>query len=66
MLNSEIDSIDEQNKQITEAIQRHESMSSMSAKEKETLKAKLRSQIEDIRYMTREKEVHIASVAKAL
>jgi len=42
MLNSEIDTIDEQNRHITEAIQRHESMSSMSAKDRETLKGRLR------------------------
>lgn len=66
MLNSEIDTIDEQNRHITEAIQRHERVSSMSAKDKEALKARLRGQIEDIRRLTKEKEAHIAQVAKAL
>ena len=48
MLNSEIDMIEEQNKNIEAEIQRHEELGDMTDKEKEVVRQKLKQQIEDM------------------
>ena len=47
MLNSEIDMIDEQNKNIENEIRKHEELGEMTEKEKENMRIKLNNQIDD-------------------
>jgi hypothetical protein len=47
MLNSEIDMIEEQNRNIETEIRRHEELGEMSEKEKENMRKNLNIQIED-------------------
>jgi len=54
-LNSDIDVIEEQNKQIEAEIRRHEELGQLSEKEKRLLKQKLRQEINDIKFSTQTK-----------
>jgi hypothetical protein len=60
MLNSEIDTIDEQNRKISEAIHRHESLSVLSLREKDAMKKQIKAEIEQTRKQAAAKEAHIA------
>ena len=48
MLNSEIDMIEEQNRNIEHEIQKHEELGGMNEKEKENMRMKLRTDNEDM------------------
>ena len=48
MLNSEIDMIEEQNKNIEAEIQRHEELGDMTDKEKEVVRQKISQQIDEM------------------
>lgn len=61
-LNSDIDVIEEQNKNIEAEIKRHEELGQLSEKEKGGLKQRLRQEIVDIRQATRTKEAQIKEV----
>lgn len=52
MLNSEIDMIEEQNKNIESEIRRHEELGEMTEKEKINMRTNLKNEIEDIQYQT--------------
>jgi coiled-coil domain-containing protein 63/114 len=56
MLNTEIDTIDEQNKIIAGHIKRHEELKRMSLTQKEQMKAGLKSHIAEIKRQMGEKE----------
>ena len=49
MLNSEIDMIEEQNKNIESEIRRHEELGEMTEKEKLNMRKNLNNEIDDIR-----------------
>jgi coiled-coil domain-containing protein 63/114 len=59
MLNSEIDMIEEQNKNIEGEIRRHEQLGEMTEKEKINMRTNLKKEIEDIKQATAEKEDQI-------
>lgn len=56
MLNSEIDMIEEQNKNIESEIKRHEELGEMTEKEKMNMRTNLGHEIEDIKQQTIIKE----------
>jgi hypothetical protein len=56
MLNSEIDMIEEQNKNIEAEIQRHEELGDMTEKEKEVVRQKIKVQIEEMDAQMKEKD----------
>jgi hypothetical protein len=62
MLNSEIDMIEEQNKNIEAEIQRHEDLGAMSDKEKEVVRQKLKVQIEEMDASMIEKDNQIKNI----
>jgi hypothetical protein len=49
MLNSEIDMIEEQNKQIEQEIRKHEELGEMTEKEKLNMRKNIGNEIEDIK-----------------
>jgi hypothetical protein len=49
MLNSEIDMIEEQNKNIESEIKKHEQLGEMTEKEKETMRQNLQHEIEEMK-----------------
>ena len=57
MLNSEIDMIEEQNKNIEAEIQRHEELGDMTDKEKEVVRQKLSQQIDEMDNQMKEKDL---------
>lgn len=61
-LNSDIDVIEEQNKNIEAEIKRHEELGRLSLKEKSLLKLKLRQQISETKTAHKEKEAQISEV----
>ena len=56
MLNSEIDTIEEQNRNIEGQIEKHEKLAVMSQHEKEKMRVRLTSEIEDMQQATLLKE----------
>ena len=66
MLNSEIDMIEEQNKNIEAEIQRHEDLGAMSDKEKEVVRQKLKVQIEDMDAQAKEKDNQIKNIEQQM
>jgi coiled-coil domain-containing protein 63/114 len=66
MLNTEIDTIDEQNKIIAGHIKRHEELKRMSLTQKEQMKTGLKSQIAEIKRQMGEKEGQISGIIKGL
>jgi len=62
MLNSEIDMIEEQNKNIEAEIRRHEELGEMTEKEKINMRTNLKKEIEDIKAATQEKENQILQI----
>ena len=66
MLNTEIDTIDEQNKIIAGHIKRHEELKRMSLTQKEQMKSGLKSQIAEIKRQMGEKEGQISGIVKGL
>ena len=56
MLNSEIDMIEEQNKNIEHEIRKHEELGEMTEKEKEAMRINLRQEIEGMNNQMNEKE----------
>lgn len=56
MLNSEIDTIEEQNKNIEADIRKHEELGEMTEKEKENMRKNLNNQIEDTKSQMQNKE----------
>jgi hypothetical protein len=57
MLNSEIDMIEEQNKNIEAEIQRHEELGDMTDKEKEVVRQKISQQIDEMDNQMKEKDL---------
>lgn len=57
MLNSEIDMIEEQNKNIEAEIQRHEDLGAMTDKEKEVVRMRLKAEIESMDTQMKEKDM---------
>lgn len=66
MLNSEIDMIEEQNKNIEAEIQRHEELGAMSDKEKEVVRQKLKQQIEEMDTQMKEKDNQIKNIEQQM
>ena len=62
MLNSEIDMIEEQNKNIEAEIQRHEELGDMTEKEKEVVRQKIKVQIEEMDAQMKEKDNQIKNI----
>eukprot|EP00347_Sterkiella_histriomuscorum_P022526 403338159 len=62
MLNSEIDMIEEQNKNIESEIRRHEELGEMTEKEKLNMRKNLNNEIDDIRQQTNIKESQIQDI----
>lgn len=62
MLNSEIDMIDEQNKNIEAEIRKHEELGEMTEKEKINMRKNLNNDIEDIKNQTVAKESQIKEI----
>jgi hypothetical protein len=56
MLNSDIDMVEEQNKQIAKEINYHVNLQKMTETDKADLKDKIRVEIEESRQLNREKE----------
>lgn len=56
MLNSEIDMIEEQNRNIESEIRKHEELGEMTEKEKVNMRKKLQGEIEDMQHQMAEKE----------
>ena len=56
MLNSEIDMIEEQNKNIEQEIRKHEELGEMTEKEKEAMRLNLKQEIESMNHQMTEKE----------
>ena len=61
-LNSEIDMIEEQNKNIEKEINRHEELGSLNDKEKENLRCKLREEIAQQNQMREDKINQITTI----
>merc|ERR1712232_161001 len=59
MLNSEIDMIEEQNKNIENEIKRHEELLAMNDKEKEEVRANLEQEMKDMKSQIEAKETQI-------
>ena len=59
MLNSEIDMIEEQNKNIEFEIRKHEELGEMTQKEKEKMRQNLNNDIEDMKAQMNDKEGQI-------
>ena len=55
-LNTEIDSIEEQNQNIEQEIEKHEKLAEMSASDKEVVRMKLKQEIEERSTQMAEKE----------
>jgi hypothetical protein len=66
MLNSEIDMIEEQNKNIEAEIQRHEELGDMTEKEKEVVRQKLKVQMEDMDAQMKEKDNQIKNIEQQM
>jgi hypothetical protein len=66
MLNTEIDTIDEQNKIIAGHIKRHEDLKRMSLTQKDQMKAGLKAQIAESKRQMGEKEGQINGIVKGL
>lgn len=62
MLNSEIDMIEEQNKNIEQEIQRHEELGEMTEKEKEVVRQKLAKEIEEKDAQMKDKDNQIKNI----
>ena len=62
MLNSEIDMIEEQNKNIENEIKKHEELGDMTEKEKLNMRKNLNNEIEDIKNQTFTKESQIQDI----
>lgn len=62
MLNSEIDMIEEQNKNIEAEIRIHEELGDQTEKEKEEVRESLKKQIEDSIFKMQEKENQISNI----
>ena len=62
MLNSEIDMIEEQNKQIESEIRKHEELGEMTEKEKLNMRKNLSNEIEDIKLQTITKDSQIHEI----
>ena len=65
-INSEIDMIEEQNKQIEEEIQSHEKLGELTEKEKENVRNKLAKQIEESDALAKEKDNQIKNIETQL
>ena len=65
-INSEIDMIEEQNKQIEEEIQSHEKLGELTEKEKENVRNKLQKQIEESDALAKEKDNQIKNIETQL
>lgn len=61
-LNSEIDMIEESNRNIEADIKRHEELGNMSQKEKEVLKQKLTEELEQNEQQMKEKNIQIETI----
>jgi predicted nucleic acid-binding Zn-ribbon protein len=61
-LNSEIDMIEEQNRNIEKEINRHEELGSLNDKEKENLRSKLSDQIKYQNKLTQDKQHQITTI----
>jgi hypothetical protein len=66
MLNSEIDMIEEQNKNIEAEIQRHEELGDMTEKEKEVVRQKIKVQIEEMDAQMKEKDNQIKNIEQQM
>jgi vacuolar-type H+-ATPase subunit I/STV1 len=66
MLNSEIDMIEEQNKNIEAEIQRHEELGDMTDKEKEVVRQKLSQQIDEMDNQMKEKDLQIKNIEQQM
>jgi len=62
MLNSEIDMIEEQNKNIESEIKRHEELGDMTEKEKEQVRQQQKKQLEEVEAQMKEKDNQIKSI----
>lgn len=62
MLNSEIDMIEEQNKNIESEIRKHEELGEMTEKEKENMRKNMNNQIDDTKNQMNEKESQIKEI----
>lgn len=62
MLNSEIDMIEEQNKNIESEIKKHEELGEMTEKEKETMRHNLQKEIEEMKEQQAAKEAQIGEI----
>ena len=66
VLNSEIDMIEEQNKQIEKEIKRHEELSAMSASDKEKIREQLNKKADDMKSQISEKESQIKDIEQQM
>ena len=66
MLNSEIDMIEEQNKNIEAEIQRHEELGAMTDKEKEVVRQRLSQQIDEMDAQMKEKDNQIKNIEQQM
>jgi vacuolar-type H+-ATPase subunit I/STV1 len=66
MLNSEIDMIEEQNKNIEAEIQRHEELGDMTDKEKEVVRQKISQQIDEMDNQMKEKDLQIKNIEQQM
>jgi vacuolar-type H+-ATPase subunit I/STV1 len=66
MLNSEIDMIEEQNKNIESEIKRHEELGSLNEKEKEQVRAQLQQELADLDEQTIKKEKEMRNIEKQM
>lgn len=62
MLNSEIDMIEEQNKNIEAEIQKHEEIGNLNDKEKEMVRQRLKKEMEETEAATKEKDQQIKNI----
>jgi coiled-coil domain-containing protein 63/114 len=62
MLNSEIDTIEEQNRSIENQIEKHESLAVMSGQEKEKERHRLNTEIEDMLAATKDKDQQVSAM----
>lgn len=66
VLNSEIDLIDEQNKQIEAEIKRHEELQTMSGSEKEKVREHLQQRASEMNSSIEEKESQIRDIEQQM
>ena len=66
MLNSEIDMIEEQNKNIESEIKKHEQLGDLTDKQKEAMRQNLSQELEDMKQLVQAKEEQIADIENSM